>query len=123
MSWLDNLLDRGNEAKRLADPVAARAVEWPAIVKRQPKSEIKTVCPQTRAPRNGDAGECAIGYYSVSDGVLTMRDKDGKPIGKGYRLGPGDNERVIACRLTIEAWRKITPDFNRPLRYSVPGVA
>jgi hypothetical protein len=24
---------------------------------------------------------------------------------------------------TVEAWRKITPDFNRPLRYQAPGVA
>jgi hypothetical protein len=121
MNWLDNLLDRGMEAKRAADPVAGP----PAIAKpREPEPEIKTVCPQTRAPqRAGDPGECTIGYYSVSDGVVTMRDESGKATGKEYRLAPGDNERIIASRLTVEAWRKITPDFNRPLRYQTPGVA
>jgi hypothetical protein len=112
MNWLDNLLDRGMQAKRAADPVAGP----PAIAKpRQPEPEIKTVCPQTRAPqRAGDPGECTIGYYSVVDGVLTMRDENGKATGKEY-------ERVVASRMTIGAWRKITPDFNRPLQYQDMG--
>lgn len=53
---------------------------------------------------NGDCGEAGVGFYSVTDGVLTMRDEKGKPTGKEYRLGPGDNEKVIASRLAKQAW-------------------
>jgi hypothetical protein len=59
-----------------------------------------------------------IGYYSVSDGVLTMHDESGKP-GKTYRLSPDENERAVASRLTLErAYGKKEQPFNRPLNYS-----
>jgi hypothetical protein len=87
--------------------------------------EIKIVCPQTRAPRNGDTGACAVGRYYVSDGVLVMCDEIGKPTGKTHRPGPNDDERLVACRLTLEAYRATAraSDFNRPLNYSRHGVA
>ena len=115
MGWLDNWI------AELAPPVP-QPTQCVTPAKQRPKPVIKTVCPQTRAPRKGDAGECAIGYYSISDDVLTMHDVSGKP-GKTYRLGPDDNERVIASRLTVEAWRAATPDFNRPLNCQWSGVA
>jgi hypothetical protein len=64
-------------------------------------------------------------FYSVADSVQTMRDEDGKPTGKSYRLAPGDDERVIASRLKLESWRSGTgtSDFNRALDYSRHGVA
>src|SRR6266704_2997963 len=103
MSWLDTLLDRGMQAKQAAEPVAAP----PAIARpRQPRPEIKTVWFQTRAPRGGDAGAVELGYYSVADGVLTMRDESGKPTGQQHRLGPSDNERAIAGRLAKAGWVK-----------------
>ena len=72
---------------------------------------------------DGDAGACAVGGYYVADGVVVMCNEIGKPTGKTYRLGPGDNERQIASRLTLQAWRSRTPDFNRPLNYQPLGVA
>jgi hypothetical protein len=86
---------------------------------------IKTVCPQTRRPSNGDAAACTIGYYFVTDGVLKMCHENGRPTGKTHRLEPGDNERVIAARLTLEAWRARADvsSFNRPLVYGHDGVA
>jgi hypothetical protein len=86
--------------------------------------EIKEVVVQPRPPRNGDAGACEIGFYSVSDGLLTMHNEKGQPIGKPYRLAAGDNERVVASRLTLAAWRKAvrTSDFNRPLGYARSGI-
>jgi hypothetical protein len=85
----------------------------------------KSACPQKRRPFNGDAGACTIGYYLVTDGVLKMCHENGRPTGKIYRLEPGDNERVIAARLTLEAWRRTAnqSDFNRTLNYEKYGVA
>lgn len=88
--------------------------------------EIKSVCPQTAPCRNGDAGSCVIGFYFVEDGdILKMCSETGRPTGKSYKLREGDNERGIAARLTLEAWRKTAnqSDFNRPLRYGPSGVA
>jgi hypothetical protein len=113
MGWLDNWI------AELAPPAPLPTKH---VTKPRPKPVIKTVCPQTRAPRNGDAGECAIGRYSVSDSVLTMHDEAGKP-GKTYRLGPNDSERVVASRLTLEAYKVATPEFNRPLNYPRYGIA
>ncbi len=49
--------------------------------------EIKEVVVQPRPPRNGDAGACEIGFYSVSDGLLTMHNEKGQPIGKPLSAG------------------------------------
>jgi hypothetical protein len=90
------------------------------------KPEIKMVWIQTRAPSNGDPGGCEAGYYCVADGVLTMRDEDGKPTGQTHRLEPGEDPRRIASRLRLRAWRKeagASSDFNRPLGYARSGVA
>jgi hypothetical protein len=35
-----------------------------------------------------------------------MRDENGKPTGKEYRLGPNDDAQKIAGRLAREAWYK-----------------
>jgi hypothetical protein len=80
---------------------------------------------QTRAPSGGDQGGCEAAYYSVADGVLTMRDEDGKPTGQTHRLEPGEDPRKVASRLRLRAWRKESgeSDFNRVLRYGSAGVA
>ena len=53
------------------------------------------------------------------------RHENGRPTGKTYRLQPGDNERVIAARLALEAWRATArgSSFNRELAYEKCGVA
>ncbi|WP_409188784.1 hypothetical protein [Bradyrhizobium sp. RDM4] len=122
MSWLDTLKGRAQEAK--AKPAEAR----PAPKPRQPRPEIRCVWIQTRAPdyERGEEGNVEPGYYTVSDGVLTMRDAAGKSTGAKHVLGPDDNERVIASRLTREAWQKAGgggSDFNRRLDYGPIGIA
>jgi hypothetical protein len=54
-----------------------------------------------------------------------MCHENSRPTGKSYRLQPGDNERVIAARLTLEAWRATAKgsSFNRELAYEKYGVA
>jgi hypothetical protein len=60
-------------------------------------------------------------FYSIADGVLTMHDEDGKPTGKTYRLGPADNERVIALRLTLERYRSEQATLTAP--WTTRGMA
>jgi hypothetical protein len=50
------------------------------------------------------AGEAA--YYSVDDGILTMRTAEGSKTGRTYRLKPGDDERRVAGRLGRQAWER-----------------
>lgn len=80
---------------------------------------------QTRAPFSSDPGGCEAGYYSVADGVVTMRDENGKAVGKSRALGPGDDARQIAGRLTREAWlsRIGESNFNRRIEYTKWGAA
>jgi hypothetical protein len=88
--------------------------------------EIKTVWVQTAAARSPDyPGAAEQGFYFVKDGLLTMCTESGKPIGKPYRLADGDEERTIAGRLRLQAWRKENdrPDFNRRISYPRSGVA
>src|SRR4051812_27432331 len=111
MSWLDTLRERGMQARRLADPASMPAES------RQRKREIKPVVVQTRFPQfPGDLGGCEIGYYSVSDAVLIMRDERGAPLGKDHQLAPNDDPHRIAGRLTLAAWNNANgaSDFTRP---------
>jgi hypothetical protein len=130
-SWLDTLYHRATEAKRepqqppsryrpAAPPTArpvTRAVE--NSVAPIPRGEIKVISVTTRSPTNdGDPGARQLGYYWVSDGTLTMCDEAGTP-GKSVRLGAGDDPRVVAARMTRNAWldRRGNGDFWRPLHY------
>jgi hypothetical protein len=80
---------------------------------------------QTSPQGRSDLGRCEAAFYSVTNGLLTMRDENGTPTGKSCGLGPGDDERVIASRLKLAEWRNGTgtSDFNRRLEYSRHGVA
>jgi hypothetical protein len=118
MGWLDAWERRAREAIGTPAPVSRPA----QIAKPQAKPVIKTVWVQTVAPRDGDAGGCEAGFYSVTDGVVTMHDEDGKPTGKTWRLGPADDPHKIAGRLTRAAWGAKTPDFNRTLYYPTHQV-
>jgi hypothetical protein len=87
------------------------------------RGAAQKVATHTKRPLEG--GQLEAGYYSVADGVATMRDENGKPTGKEWRLGPGDDARQIASRLARQAWEKRvgTSDFNRPLDYARGGYA
>jgi hypothetical protein len=125
MGWLNDwLADLGETAPAIVGK-SHNSVKLPILsgTPRQPKPDIKSLWFQTRSPRDDgvDAGEVEAGHYWVADGVVTICDEKGKPTGQEYRLGPNDDERKIAGRLAREAWSKATPDFNRPLYYSVLG--
>jgi hypothetical protein len=98
--------------------------------------EIKqvTVMPRNPSGDRGDLGSCEVGYYTESDGLLTMVSGTGEPLRGANgeritaRLEPGgESERAVAMRLTLGHWRATSDDdpngFNRPLRYSKAGLA
>lgn len=116
MSWLDTLRDRGLQAKREAEPAPSTPT-----VRRKAPIELRSVIVQTSYahPDRGDPGAVEVGYYSVADGVLTMRDERGKALGKGQTLGPNDDPHVIAGRFVRAKWRASMGEgnFNRRLSH------
>jgi hypothetical protein len=81
----------------------------------------------------GDPGRATIGFYTITDGVLTMTG-DGKAVrrkfsGEPYKhkLEPDDDPVIIAKRRTLSIYRSNTDDglggFNRPLSYPKLGLA
>ena len=134
MGWLDNLYQRGVQAKRVT-PVtdvthvqpdrgetASRPIA-PAIQRPRPKLEVVWI--QTARARDEDPGCVEPGFYTVEDGVVIMRDENGKATGAKQVLAEGDNPRAIAGRLRRVAWQKAMGErnFNRPLSYPTVGVA
>lgn len=89
--------------------------------------EVKTVIIQTghAHPERADPGAVEVGHFVVSGRDLTMTDEKGKPMARPHRLGPDDDPRVIAGRLTRERWLKTSgaSDFNRRIRYRALGIA
>jgi hypothetical protein len=122
MGWLDALERRARQAVGVV-PAAPAPARQPA--KPQPTPVIKTVWMQTAPARSPDyPGAAEPGFYSVTDGVLTMHDESGKPTGQRQQLGPADDPHRIAGRLRLEAWRKATGEsnFNRRLDYRPFGI-
>lgn len=89
---------------------------------------IKSVVITTAKPSGpGDLGQVAEGFYFVENGVLTMTDRDGRPLrdentGRQHtvRLLPGDDEKWEAKRKTLQlnrANRDEMAGFHRPIRY------
>ena len=117
-------------SRRIADP-------WPACHQLQPKNrlsecgdllmpEILPVVIQISAPHpeRNDPGAVEIGWYKVSDGLLTMTDEDGKPMAKPHKLGVDEDAQLVAMRLLRERWMNTSgSDFNRKLYYRPLGLA
>jgi hypothetical protein len=128
MSWLDAILDRRKEAAPAAVPEARLGAEPPLKPNdnSKPAPDIKLVWFQIRPARGDDHGMVEAAYYSVSDGVLTMHDEQGRPTGQTCRLGKEDPQKV-AGRFGRDAWMKQgRPEdspFNRPLHYEPLGIA
>jgi hypothetical protein len=78
--------------------------------------------PSSRLP----AGQTALGYYTVVDGVVTMTDPKGEPAtdgeGRTYtrKLAPNDDARVIAGRLTKELRLALRGKSNAPSGFGGP---
>jgi len=118
VNWLDTLLARGDEAKRADIVPSARQPARP-----QPKADIKAVSVQTAAPFGSSPGAITVGYYSVEEGVVGMRDEAGITTGKRQHLRAGEDPPGVAYRLTRESWQAKAPDFNRPLNCQPLGIA
>lgn len=90
----------------------------------RPKPKLEHVWIPTAQPRNGDDGAAELGFYTVENGVLTMRDEKGKSLGVTQALG-NEDPRVIAARLRRAMWLKTVGEsnFNRPLDYPRWGLA
>jgi hypothetical protein len=91
---------------------------------------VDIALPSPRLP----AGQSALGYYTVVDGVVTMTCPKGEPAidetGKTYthKLEPSDNPRVIAGRLTKQLRSALRgnsagpSNFNGPINYPRSGI-
>jgi hypothetical protein len=92
-------------------------------------SEVKTVFVQIERPgKINPKGRVAEGRYIEADGMVTLTDRDGKPVrddrGKmySYKLKDGDNPHAIAGRLTKEfrlalRGEKPSTGFSSPINY------
>jgi hypothetical protein len=96
--------------------------------------EVKQVAAILANPGPHDpTGRVTIGYYVLTDDVLTMTDSKGAPVrsrgGDKYeqKIKEGDNVTLIAQRLTMKIYRSRTGNdvagFNRPLVYRPLGIA
>jgi hypothetical protein len=98
---------------------------------------VDIAMPSPRLP----AGQSALGYYTVVDGLLTMTCPQGKAAedaeGKTYKhkLEPNDDARVIAGRLTKQLRSALRGDrppgfggsgggggFNGPINYPKSSI-
>ncbi len=118
MGWLDTLQRRGEQARGEPEPVR-QIVSAP-----RPQPEIKSVFVETRRPYGpGDTGAGVAVFYSVQDGVLTIRDEGGKPK-KTYFLKDGEDPRHAAHRIGRSSLIDADPiGFNRPLNLPPLSIA
>lgn len=101
-------------------------------------SEVHHVFATVRNPiesRPGDTGQVTEGFYTLSDGVLTMTDSAGAAVrdNRGekftHKIQGGEDARTIASRLTMKIYLNRqesaggVPGFNRPLNYYSSGFA
>jgi hypothetical protein len=109
--WLDKLEKHGKQARKRKSDVAPAAlvpVVQEIIVSVRPANE-----------RTGDPGEAAISWYFVQDGMLTMCDENGKPLGdKETAAVTAENARAVAVQMTRRRWSESrASDFDGPLTY------
>jgi hypothetical protein len=101
------------------------------------RSEIHHVVVGTRNPSGDDPrdmGDSQEGWYTVSDGLLTLVNVDGVALRNGAgerltaRIADGTAPRTIAARLVLSRWRNErdategVPGFGRRIRYGPDGV-
>ena len=112
MSWVDQLAEHGKKRKRKATSDKPVSVGPPPPV----QEVIVNVRPSN--PATGFPGEAAIGRYFVQDGVLTMCDENGKPLGeKETALVTEANAHAVAAQLTKRRWAESRTNDYGPLNY------
>ena len=63
-------------------------------------TDVHKVIIQIRPPKGKFPGEVAEGWYCVVDNAVVLTDPAGKPLsGEKRHLNPGDDARLIACRM------------------------
>jgi hypothetical protein len=96
-------------------------------------SEVKSVIVVTAKPTGpGDPGQCEEGFYTVTGQLLTMTDREGRPLrddntGRRHemKLLPGDIPQQEAKRMTLriqQANRNEMAGFGRTIRYRDLGL-
>ena len=94
--------------------------------------EVHRVTIQLRRPTVGDPGQISEGFYTVSDGILTMTNPAGEPVDPDqfrHTLKPGDDPAAIAGILTRKVRRHVLgiteteESFGRRLNYGPSGIA
>jgi hypothetical protein len=93
--------------------------------------KVKHITVITRNPSGrGDLGACESSWYIIDEfHRLILTDAHGVPVHNPttgnlmtHRMRPGDHEKDVAQRMTLELWRANRGDekaeFNRPIRYS-----
>jgi len=67
-------------------------------------TDVHKLTIQVRAPRGTFPGEVVEGWYCVVDNAVVLTDAEGKPINsEKHQLAPGQDARLLACRLVREA--------------------
>ena len=99
--------------------------------------DVKKVFITVRNPSDGDPGQVSTGYYTITDGLMTMTDGAGTPMRHQttgelftWKLRPGDKEISIANMMTRKVRRNVhnlpedgATGFNRRLVYPIGGIA
>jgi hypothetical protein len=81
-------------------------------------SDVHRIVIQLKPPRGTFPGKVAIGYYCIADNAVVITDENGKPAGTKRQLSPGDDARLIACRLLRQRQTAASGSgFNDPIRY------
>jgi hypothetical protein len=96
--------------------------------------EVKAVIATVANPTSKrDGGIVAEGWYKRDGDVLTMTDRDGIPLRDDntgervtVRLSPGEDEKMVARKLTMKRYRAARGDdlgdFNRRIDYGPSRV-
>jgi hypothetical protein len=81
-------------------------------------TDVHKVTIQVRPPRGVFPGEVVEGWYCVVDNAVVLTDADGKPIDSAkHHLSPGQDARLLACRLVRQRRSNSVGGFSDRLIY------
>ena len=83
-------------------------------------NDVHKITIQIRPPRGSFPGEIAEGWYCIADGDVVLTDEKGKPLGDQKRhLNPGDDARLIACRMLRgrRSSQRSISEWSSPISY------
>jgi hypothetical protein len=115
-NWLESAFGLGDAAAPIAPPPQPRQkpeVKYLSVVVAQPSGNP------------GDLGETVDTWWFEEFGTVTLCDMTGKPSDHSATLGPNDDPRAVAYRMSRRVWLKENgrSPFDRPLYYRTFDVA